>query len=129
MTRHRLLKRLENIKTYRTWLRVLTNIVNRVEKYYPTAFAKLSQKSGMTGYSPFACFLWDYKNVMKAIPEFRKLLNEFKLKVKIKKPLDKMEIHTIINAEQYIIKRLNYLLDRVEELDNMLVELSIHIKI
>lgn len=129
MTRHRLLKRLENIKTYRTWLRVLTNIVNRVEKYYPTAFAKLSQNSGMTGYSPFACFLWDYKNVMAAIPEFRKLLNEFKLTVKIKKPLDKNEIHTIINAENNIIKELNYLLDKVDELDNILVDLSIHIKI
>lgn len=122
MTRHRLLKRLENIKTYQTWLRVLTNIINRIEKNYPAALAELSQSSGMVGYSPFASFIWGHKNIMKAIPEFRELLNEFKLKVKIKQPLDKIEIHTIINAENYIIKRLNYILNKMDELNDMIEE-------
>lgn len=122
MTRHRLLRRLEKIKTYRAWIRVLTNLINRVEKTYPTALAELSQSSGMVGYSAFASFIWDHKHIMKSIPEFRKLLNEFKLKIKIKQPLDKIEIHTIINAENYIIKRLNYILDIIDKLNDMIEE-------
>lgn len=127
MTRNRLLKRLANVKTYRGWLRILTNTINRVEKYYSIYLNDLSRHSSMVGVSAFACFLRDHKQLMLEIPEFKKNLNEFK--IKIKQPLDRISIHSIVDTEEVIITRLNWILDKLDKLYDTLKALLIYVEI